>query len=52
MVKITLSAWKVMAFFWNAEGVILVNITLRGQIINSDLYIQTLKNLQKRLRRV
>jgi hypothetical protein len=39
-------------FFWDAEGVILVDIMPRGQTINSDLYTQTLKNLQKRLRRV
>jgi hypothetical protein len=32
--------------FWNAEGVILVDIMPRGQTINSDLYIQTLENLQ------
>jgi histone-lysine N-methyltransferase SETMAR len=38
--------------FWNAEGVILVDIMPRGQTINSDLYIQTLKKLQKHLRRV
>jgi histone-lysine N-methyltransferase SETMAR len=39
-------------FFCDAEGEILVDIMPRGQTINSDLYIQTLKNLQKRLRRV
>jgi hypothetical protein len=38
--------------FWDAEGVILVDIMPRGQTINSDLYTKTLKNFQKRLRRV
>jgi histone-lysine N-methyltransferase SETMAR len=38
--------------FRNAEGVILVDIMPCGQTINSDLYIQTLKKFQKRLRRV
>jgi hypothetical protein len=46
--KVTPSAGKVMAtVFWDAEGVILVDIMPRGQTITSDLYIQTLKNLQK-----
>jgi hypothetical protein len=50
---VTPSAGKVMAtVFWDAEGVILVDIMPHGQIINSDLYFQTLKNLQKHLRRV
>jgi hypothetical protein len=31
--------------FWDAEGVILVDIIPCGQTINSDLYIQTLKTL-------
>jgi hypothetical protein len=31
--------------FWDAEGVILLDIMPCGQTINSDLYIQTLKNL-------
>ena len=38
--------------FWDEEGVILVDIMPHGQTINSDLYIQTLKKLQKRFRRV
>jgi histone-lysine N-methyltransferase SETMAR len=38
--------------FWDAEAVILVDIMPRGQTINLDLYIQTLTNFQKRLRRV
>jgi len=44
--KATLFAGKVMAtVFWDAEGVILVDIIPCGQTINSDLYIQTLKTL-------
>jgi hypothetical protein len=39
-------------FTLEAEGVILVDIMPRGQTINSDLNIQTVKNLLKRLRRV
>jgi histone-lysine N-methyltransferase SETMAR len=52
--KVTASAGKVMVTvsFWDAEEVFLVDIMPRGQVINSDMYIQTLKNLQKRLRRV
>jgi histone-lysine N-methyltransferase SETMAR len=50
--KVTPSAAKVMATVFYAEGVILVQIMPRGQTINSNLYIQTLKNLQKYLRRV
>jgi histone-lysine N-methyltransferase SETMAR len=51
--KVTPSAGKAMAtVFWEPEGVILEDIMPRGQTINSDLYIQTLKKLQKRLRRV
>jgi Transposase. len=38
--------------FWDAEGVILVDIIPHGQITNSDMYIQTLKTLQKLFRRV
>ena len=33
--------------FWDAEGLILVDIVLCGQTINSDVYIQTLKTSQK-----
>jgi histone-lysine N-methyltransferase SETMAR len=38
--------------FWDAEGVILVDIMPCVQTINSDLYIQTLKTLQKHFSRV
>jgi hypothetical protein len=41
--KATPSAEKVMAtVFWDAEGVILVDIIPCGQTTNSDLYIRTL----------
>jgi hypothetical protein len=51
--KVTPSAGKVMAtIFWDAELMILVDSMPRGQTINSDLYIQTLKIFQKRLRKV
>ena len=38
--------------FWDAEGLILIDIMLYGQTINSDVYIRTLKTLQKLFRRV
>jgi hypothetical protein len=41
--KVTPSAGKVVAtVFWDAEGVILVDIMPRGQAVNSNLYIQLL----------
>jgi hypothetical protein len=36
----------VHCFFWDTERVMLVDIMPRGQTINSDLYVQSLKNLQ------
>jgi hypothetical protein len=33
--------------FWDPKGVILVDIMPRGQTINTDLYIQSLKTFQK-----
>jgi hypothetical protein len=46
--KVTPSAGKVMAtVFGDAVGLILVVIVSCGQTISSDLYIQTLKTLQK-----
>jgi histone-lysine N-methyltransferase SETMAR len=48
--KVIPSASKIMAtVFWDCEGVILVNMLPRGQNINSDVYVETLK---KRFRRV
>jgi len=53
MFKAIPSVRKVMdTVFWDAEGVILVDIMPCGQTINSDLYIQTLKTLWKCFRRV
>ena len=46
-VKATPSAGKVMAtIFWDAEGLILVDIMSCDQTISSDLYIQTLNTLR------
>ena len=46
MFKTLLSVWKVTdTVFWDAEGLILVDIMPCGQTINSDLYIPTLKTL-------
>jgi hypothetical protein len=51
--KATPSAGKVMvSAFWDEAGVILIDIMPRGQTINVDLYIQTLKTVQKHFRRV
>jgi hypothetical protein len=47
------SAGKVTAtVFWDAEGMLLVDIAPRSQTFNSDLYIPTLKTLHKRFSRV
>jgi hypothetical protein len=38
------SASKIMVtVFWDCEGVILIDVLLRGQMINSDDYVETLK---------
>ena len=47
------SAGKIMAtVFWDIEGVILVGFMPKGSTINSDVYIDTLRKLKARLRRV
>ena len=47
------SAGKIMAtVFWDIEGVILVDFMPKGTTINSDVYIDTLRKLKARLRRV
>ena len=38
--------------FWDSVGVILVDFMSKGATINSDVYIDTLKNLKARIRRV
>jgi histone-lysine N-methyltransferase SETMAR len=38
--------------FWDCEGVILIDVLPRGQKINSDVYVETLKKLKKGFRRV
>jgi hypothetical protein len=50
--RLPLQQGKSWPVFWDAEGAIFVDIMPCGQTINSDLDIQTLKNLQKHLRRV
>lgn len=51
--KTTPSAGKVMiTVFWDIEGVILVDVMPRGETINSQAYIKTLKKLNQRFRRV
>jgi histone-lysine N-methyltransferase SETMAR len=47
------SAGKIMAtVFWDVSGPILVEFTPKGTTINSDRYIETLKKLKARLKRV
>jgi hypothetical protein len=51
--KTTPSAGRVMiTVFWDIDGVILVDVMARGEIINSDASIKTLKKLKQRYRRV
>jgi len=50
--KTQTSAGKVMAtVFWDCRGVILVDFLPQGTTVNSEQYIQTLKNLKARIRR-
>jgi hypothetical protein len=47
------SASKIMAIvYWDCEGAILIDVLTRGQTINSDVYVETLKKLKRRFRRV
>ena len=47
------SAGKVIVtVFWDSGGVILVDFMSKGATINSDVYIDTLKKLKARIRRV
>ncbi len=41
-----------LSVFWDSEGVILQEYLPKGTTINSERYIQTLKNLKKRLKRI
>ena len=41
-----------MTVFWDSVGVILVDFMSKGATINSDVYIDTLKKLKARIRRV
>jgi histone-lysine N-methyltransferase SETMAR len=36
--------------FWDCEGVILIDMLSSGQTINSDIYVETLKNCFRRVR--
>jgi hypothetical protein len=50
--KAITSANKIMATdFWDCEGVILIDVLPRGQKINWDVYVETLKKLKNRFRR-
>ena len=47
------SAGKVMAtIFWDSKGVILLDFLPRGETVNANVYIETLKKLKARIRRV
>jgi hypothetical protein len=51
--KTTHTARKVMiTIFWDTDGVILVDVMARGEIINSDMYIKTLQKLKQHYWRV
>jgi len=38
--------------FWDTDGMILVDVMARGEIINSDAYINTLQKLKQHYRGV
>jgi len=40
-----------LTVFWNYEGVVLTDFLEKGAIVNSEHYIEILKNLQKRIMR-
>ena len=46
------SADKIMACFWDSQGVILVDFLPRGKTINFEVYIETLRKLKAKIRRV
>jgi hypothetical protein len=37
------SASKIIVSFWDCEGVIIIDMLPRGQTINSNVYVETLK---------
>lgn len=46
-------AGKVMtSVFWDSEGVLLAEFLKGDAAINSELYVQTLKKLKQRIRRI
>jgi hypothetical protein len=51
--KTTPSAGKItFTVFWDTDGVILVDVTAKGETIYSDVYINTLQKLKQRYWRV
>jgi hypothetical protein len=49
--KLQTPAGKVMdGVCWDSEGVFLGKFLKRGAIVNSDLYVRTLKKLKRRIR--
>ena len=51
--KSQLSAGKViMTVFWDSVDIILLDFMSKGTTINSDVYVDTLKKLKARIRRV
>jgi len=51
--KVQASAGKVMgSVFWDSEGVLLVELLERGATVISEHYIQTLKKLKQRIKKV
>ena len=44
------SAGKIMAsVFWDSQGVILVDFLPKGETINSEVYIETLRKLKAKI---
>jgi histone-lysine N-methyltransferase SETMAR len=53
MFKAIPSASKIMGtVFWDCEWVILIDVLPRGQTISSDIYVENMKKMKKRFRRV
>jgi hypothetical protein len=51
--KVQTSEGKVMAsVFWDSEGILLVEFLKRGDTVNSERHVQTLKKLKQRVRRI
>jgi [histone H3]-lysine36 N-dimethyltransferase SETMAR len=51
--KVVASAGKVlMTIFWDCQGIVHTEFLKRGNTINSDRYVETLKKLRRRLQRI